>query len=123
VIYPLACLLGTHQVVASEVTDKGVSLTLESAKGGAATTFDADVVLVSTGRRPFTKNIGCEELGIKMDKLGRVEVDEHFRTAVPSVYAIGDCIAGPMLAHKAEEEVKLLYLLYIYTLHIAALLY
>jgi dihydrolipoamide dehydrogenase len=62
-------------------------------------------VLVSTGRRPFTKNIGCEELGIKMDKLGRVEVDEHFRTAVPSVYAIGDCIAGPMLAHKAEEEV------------------
>lgn len=66
--------------------------------------MDADVVLVATGRRPYTANLGCDEMGISLDKMGRVEVDKHFRTAVPSVYAIGDCIAGPMLAHKAEEE-------------------
>jgi dihydrolipoamide dehydrogenase len=94
------------QVTGSEVTDSGVKLTLEPAKGGAATTFDADVVLVSTGRRPFTKGLGAAELGVKLDKLGRIEVDDHFRTAVPSVFAFGDCIAGPMLAHKAEEEVR-----------------
>lgn len=66
--------------------------------------MEADVVLVATGRRPYTANLGCDELGISLDKMGRVEVDSHFRTAVPSVFAIGDCIAGPMLAHKAEEE-------------------
>jgi len=59
---------------------------------------------VATGRRPFTKNIGLEELGIKTDKIGRIEVDDHFKTTVPSVFAIGDAIDGPMLAHKAEEE-------------------
>jgi dihydrolipoamide dehydrogenase len=61
-------------------------------------------VLVSTGRRPYTKNIGLEELGIATDKIGRIQVDDHFKTAVPSVFAIGDAIDGPMLAHKAEEE-------------------
>jgi dihydrolipoamide dehydrogenase len=60
--------------------------------------------LVATGRRPFTEGLGLEALGIEQDKLGRVVVDAHFRTAVPSIYAIGDCINGPMLAHKAEEE-------------------
>lgn len=59
---------------------------------------------MSTGRRPYTEGLGLEELGIKTDKLGRIEVDSHFKTAVPSIYAIGDCIDGPMLAHKAEEE-------------------
>lgn len=92
------------KVVSSEVTTAGVKLTMEPAKGGDQTTMDADVVLVATGRRPFTANLGCDELGISLDKMGRIEVDSHFRTAVPSVYAIGDCIAGPMLAHKAEEE-------------------
>jgi len=94
------------KVTKSEVLagDKGVKLTVEPAAGGAATTLDADVVLVSTGRRPFTKNIGLEALGIKTDKVGRIEVNEHFQTAVPSVFAIGDAIDGPMLAHKAEEE-------------------
>lgn len=95
--------LGT-KVVASEITGEGVKLKLESAKGGNAEDFTADVVLVSTGRRPFTKGFGLEELGVNMDRLGRVEVNEHFQTNVPSVYAIGDCIEGPMLAHKAEEE-------------------
>ena len=92
------------KVTASQVTDAGVTLTLEPSAGGAATTFDADVVLVSTGRRPFTKNIGLEALGIETDKVGRIKVNDHFQTAVKSVFAIGDAIDGPMLAHKAEEE-------------------
>ena len=92
------------KVVASAVNADGVTLTVEPSAGGPATTVNADVVLVSTGRRPFTKNIGLEKLGIETDKIGRIKVDGHFRTAVPGVWAIGDCIDGPMLAHKAEEE-------------------
>lgn len=92
------------KVTSSEVTESGVKLTMEPSGGGDSTTMEADVVLVATGRRPFTANLGCDELGISMDKMGRIEVDSHFRTAVPSIFAIGDCIAGPMLAHKAEEE-------------------
>jgi len=89
---------------ASKVTDTGVTLTTEPAKGGDSTETDYDVVLVATGRRPYTEGLGLEEMGIQTDKLGRIDVDEHFKTAVPSIYAIGDCIDGPMLAHKAEEE-------------------
>lgn len=63
-----------------------------------------DVVLVATGRSPFSAGLGLDELGIKKDKLGRVEVDEHFKTSVSGIYAIGDLIRGPMLAHKAEDE-------------------
>lgn len=92
------------KVTKSEVVGDGVKLTVEPSAGGAATTLDAEVVLVSTGRRPFTKNIGLDTLGIKTDKVGRIEVNDHFQTAVKSIYAIGDCIDGPMLAHKAEEE-------------------
>jgi len=92
------------KVTKSEVAGETVKLTVEPAAGGAASQLEADVVLVSTGRRPFTRNIGLEGLGIKTDKVGRIEVNEHFQTAVPSVYAIGDAIDGPMLAHKAEEE-------------------
>ena len=95
--------LGT-KVTATKVEGDKVTLSLEPAKGGAAESFDADVVLVSTGRRPFTRDIGLEELGIKTDKMGRITVDKHFATSVPSVFAIGDAIEGPMLAHKAEEE-------------------
>ncbi len=92
------------KVTASQVTDSGVKLTVEPSAGGAPSTVEADVVLVSTGRRPFTKNIGLEELGIETDKIGRIKVDGHFQTKYPSVFAIGDAIDGPMLAHKAEEE-------------------
>ncbi len=116
--------LGT-KVVGTEVTSTGVKLSLQPAAGGNVTIFEADVVLVSTGRRPFTKNIGLESLGIQTDKIGRIKVDEHFKTSVPSIFAIGkyfyilqnnfcmnilfycfvgDAIDGPMLAHKAEEE-------------------
>ena len=89
------------------VEDKGdsMSVSIEPAKGGEKSVVeDVDVVLVATGRRPFTKGLGAEELGIKMDKRGFIEVDSHLRTNLPNVYAIGDCVPGPMLAHKAEEE-------------------
>lgn len=92
------------KVTKSEVTAEGVTLTTEAASGGKEKTATYDIVLVATGRRPYTDGLGLESLGIQTDKLGRIEVDDHFRTAVPSVYAIGDCINGPMLAHKAEEE-------------------
>ncbi|KAL7551987.1 hypothetical protein ACHAWF_017292 [Thalassiosira exigua] len=92
------------KVVKSEVAGDGVAITTEPAKGGDQTTENYDVVLVATGRRPYTDGLGLENLGIQTDRLGRIEVDSHFRTAVPSIYAIGDCIDGPMLAHKAEEE-------------------
>ncbi|CAE7792985.1 LPD2 [Symbiodinium sp. KB8] len=95
--------LGT-KVTASEVTENGVKLTMESAKGGKQETMETDVCLVAIGRRPFTKNLGLDSVGIKTDKLGRIEVDHGFKTSAQGVYAIGDVIAGPMLAHKAEEE-------------------
>jgi len=92
------------KVMKSEVEDDGVLITTEPSKGGTETTTKYDIVLVATGRRPYTDGLNLEKLGIQTDKLGRIEVDEHFRTAVPSIYAIGDAIDGPMLAHKAEEE-------------------
>lgn len=92
------------KVTKSEVTADGVVLTTEPSKGGDAKQETYDIVLVATGRRPYTQGLGLEDLGIQTDKLGRIQVDDHFRTAVPSIYAIGDCIDGPMLAHKAEEE-------------------
>lgn len=84
-------------------TKDGVTLTVEPAAGGAAEEMKAEVVLVATGRRPYTKGLGLEELGITMER-GMVKTDDHFKTNVDSIYAIGDVIKGPMLAHKAEEE-------------------
>jgi len=93
------------KVVGTEVTDTGVKVTVEPSKGGDKTELEADVVLVATGRLPFTSGLGLEGLGIAMDKNGRITVDEHtFQTSIPSIRAIGDVIRGPMLAHKAEEE-------------------
>ena len=82
----------------------GVSLTLEPAKGGAVETLRADIVLVAIGRRAFTEGLGLDTVGVAVDDHGRVKVDAHYATAVPGIYAIGDVISGPMLAHKAEEE-------------------
>ena len=93
------------KVTKSEITAEGmVKLTMEPSKGGDSKEELFDLCLVATGRRPYTEGLGLEGVGIQTDKLGRIEVDEHFRTAVPSIWAIGDCINGPMLAHKAEEE-------------------
>jgi dihydrolipoamide dehydrogenase len=92
------------KVTAVKKAGKGAEVTFEPAKGGDAETLKADAVLVATGRRPYTDGLGLEAAGIALDKRGRVEVDAHYRTSVPGVYAIGDVIAGPMLAHKAEDE-------------------
>jgi dihydrolipoamide dehydrogenase len=77
---------------------------LEPASGGQAETIEADVVLVAIGRVPYTEGLGLEQAGVTKDDRGRVVVDAHFQTNVPGIYAIGDVIAGPMLAHKAEDE-------------------
>lgn len=82
----------------------GHKVTIEPAGGGGAATVDADVVLVSIGRVPFTEGLGLQEAGVDLDNRGRVIVDDYFQTSVPGIYAIGDVIAGPMLAHKAEDE-------------------
>ncbi len=81
-----------------------VTLEVAPAAGGEATTETCDVLLVAVGRRPYTDGLGAAEAGVRMDAKGRIEVDAHWRTSVPGVHAVGDVIAGPMLAHKAEEE-------------------
>jgi dihydrolipoamide dehydrogenase len=90
----------------TSATRKGdtVTLTVEPAAGGAAETLEADVVLVSIGRRPNTKGLGLDKAGLTTNAKGQIEADHEFRTAVPGVWAIGDVIPGPMLAHKAEDE-------------------
>jgi len=82
----------------------GVTLTVEPAKGGEAEQIKADVVLVAIGRRAYTDHLGLQEAGVALDDRGRIQVDAHYTTNVAGIYAIGDVIAGPMLAHKAEEE-------------------
>ena len=83
---------------------KGAEVTFEPVKGGDAETIASDVVLISTGRKPFTEGLGLEEAGVVLDERGRVDVNSNFQTSIPGVYAIGDVIRGPMLAHKAEDE-------------------
>ncbi|AHC99868.1 dihydrolipoyl dehydrogenase [Leisingera methylohalidivorans] len=73
-------------------------------KGGDEVTLDADVVLVATGRKPYSEGLGLDALGVKMTERGQIAADDHWRTNIPGVYAIGDVIEGPMLAHKAEDE-------------------
>jgi dihydrolipoamide dehydrogenase len=76
---------------------------VQAVKDGKEEVLLADVVLVSTGRRPFTEGLGLEALGVAMDR-GMITTDDHFKTNVDSIFAIGDVIKGPMLAHKAEDE-------------------
>ena len=95
--------LGT-KVTAAKASKSEVTLTLEPAAGGTAETLAADVVLVAVGRRPYTDGLGLEAAGVAVDDKGRIQIDAHWQTAAPGIYAIGDVIAGPMLAHKAEEE-------------------
>lgn len=95
--------LGT-KVTAIEKKKKSATLSLEPAQGGEAESLEVDVVLVSIGRTPNTENLGLEALGIQTDARGHIQVNECLQTAVPTIYAIGDVIPGPMLAHKAEEE-------------------
>jgi dihydrolipoamide dehydrogenase len=93
----------SSKVTKVEKTAKGGSVTFSPVAGGDAVTMDGDVVLVATGRRPYTDGLGLEESGVAMER-GRVVIDNHFATNVAGVYAIGDVVRGPMLAHKAEDE-------------------
>jgi dihydrolipoamide dehydrogenase len=95
--------LGT-KVAAAKRSGEGVTLTLEPAQGGPKEEISAAVVLVAIGRRPYTEGLGLETVGVVVDNKGRIKVDENFATNVKGIYAIGDVIAGPMLAHKASEE-------------------
>ncbi|MFN3461991.1 MAG: dihydrolipoyl dehydrogenase [Oceanibaculum sp.] len=96
-------MLGS-KVTGARKAKSGVTLTVEPAAGGKAEELKADVVLVAIGRRPYTQGLGLEALGVAMDKRGFIQVDEDYQTSVNGIYAIGDAIPGPMLAHKAEED-------------------
>ncbi|MCM2343738.1 MAG: dihydrolipoyl dehydrogenase [Alphaproteobacteria bacterium] len=92
------------KVTAAKINGKAVDLTLEDAKGGNAQNLSAEIVLVAVGRKAFTEGLGLDKVGVKTDDRGRVVTDKKFQSSVPGIYAIGDVIAGPMLAHKAEDE-------------------
>ena len=91
-------------VQSTEVVDGGVRVTWQPRAGGDPESAMFDKVLVSVGRRPNTDGLGAQEAGVELDERGRVVIDDHFRTTRPGVYAIGDVVRGPMLAHKAEDE-------------------
>jgi dihydrolipoamide dehydrogenase len=99
----IAFKLGS-KVTGVEKTRGGLKVSVEPAKGGDAEILDADIVLVAIGRIPYTQGLGLEEAGVALDERRRVKTDGHYQTNVPGIYAIGDVIAGPMLAHKAEDE-------------------
>ena len=94
----------SSKVTGAKTSAKGVELTVEPAAGGKAEKVKADIVLMAIGRKPYTDGLGLEKAGIRTDERGRIITDEFFETSVEGIYAIGDVIAGPMLAHKAEDE-------------------
>jgi dihydrolipoamide dehydrogenase len=91
-------------VQGASVTKKGATVTYKLRKNDTEASLDADVVLVATGRKPFTAGLGLEALGVEMSPRGQIKTDAHYATNIKGIYAIGDAIAGPMLAHKAEDE-------------------
>ncbi len=94
-----------YQVLKAEKKGKDVAVTYKAVKGSdAPETLTCDTLLVSIGRRPYTGGLGLENVGVELDERGRIKVDDRFKTNVEGIYAIGDVIPGPMLAHKAEEE-------------------
>lgn len=92
------------KVIAVERIGEGAKVTFEPVKGGEAAVLEADVVLVATGRKPYTAGLGLKEAGVALDSRGRIEIGSSFETNVAGIYAIGDVVRGPMLAHKAEDE-------------------
>ena len=94
----------SSKVTSIDTSSKMLGVKIEPAAGGAAETIEADVVLVCIGRVPYTEGLGLKEAGVALDNRGRVQIDPHFATTVKGIYAIGDVVAGPMLAHKAEDE-------------------
>lgn len=94
----------SSKVASAKAGGRGVDLAVESASGGGAEKLNADIVLMAVGRKPYTQNLGLENAGVQLDERGRIKVDEHFETTAEGIFAIGDVIQGPMLAHKAEDE-------------------
>lgn len=94
----------SSKVTGVKTTKKGAKVTYEPVKGGDPTTIDADIVLMSVGRRPYTDNLGLDKAGVEMDEHGRVKIGTDFGTSAAGIWAIGDVVEGPMLAHKAEDE-------------------
>jgi len=92
------------KVTGAKAATGGVTLSVAPADGGDAEELKCDIVLVSVGRRPYTEGLGLDAAGVKTDNRGFIEIDDNFATSVPGIYAIGDCVRGPMLAHKAEDE-------------------
>jgi len=92
------------KVTKADTSGASVKLTVEPAKGGAAETVEADIVMVCIGRRPYLQGLGLDKASVKLTSHGRIAVDTHFQTSVPGIFAIGDAIDGPMLAHKASED-------------------
>ncbi len=92
-----------HKVAKVEKQKSGLKVAIEPPAGGAASEIEADVALVAIGRRPYTEGLGLENAGVALER-GRVVIDDRFATNVPGIYAIGDVVRGPMLAHKAEDE-------------------
>lgn len=92
------------KVTGAKVNKTNIKLQVEPAKGGDSEEITCDSVLVAIGRKPHTEGLGLDKVGVELDERGRVHTDGHFATSVEGIYAIGDVIAGPMLAHKAEEE-------------------
>ena len=92
------------KVVGVEKTKAGLKVTVEPAAGGEKSVIETDIMLVAIGRAPYTANLGLEAVGVALDKRGRVVTDNHYRTNVAGIYAVGDCREGAMLAHKAEDE-------------------
>ena len=92
------------KVTSAKATFSNVAFTIEPAAGGTPENLETDILLIATGRVAYTDGLGCEESGIKRDGRGRIEVGDHYNTSLANVYAIGDVIKGPMLAHKAEDE-------------------
>jgi dihydrolipoamide dehydrogenase len=95
--------LGT-KVTSAKANSKGVEITIQSVNDGNTETISSDILLVAIGRKPYTTGLGLKEAGVKLDDRGRIITDAHFQTNISGIYAIGDVIAGPMLAHKAEED-------------------
>ncbi len=95
--------LGSKVTKVETAKKGGATVTVEPAAGGEARTLSADIVLVAIGRRPNTEGLGLDKAGVATER-GRVVIDDHFKTNVPGIYAIGDVVRGPMLAHKAEDE-------------------
>ena len=93
-----------HKVTGVKTAKSGVTVSIEPASGGDSQDIKADIVLVAIGRTPYTQGLGLEKIGVTLNARGQIEIDDHFKTSLDGVYAIGDCVRGAMLAHKAEDE-------------------